>query len=630
MRTDSYRTVVRDNWIYPLGIYRGESGLHISVVEKSEACRFVIYEKGKDIPFLKIDFPAEGRMGDVWSMTVVDDGSGAINRMLKKPDKMEYCFEANGKEFSDPYGRAFTGHEDWGNPETAMKVQRSLLPGAEPVFDWQGDKKPMLPYEKMIMYRLHPRGFTKHPSARVRDRGTFKAVTEKIPYMKELGITTVELLPPMEFNEVVFKKNLEQRKSEVLEPSGKLNYWGYAEAYCFAPKASYCAGREKHPVTEFKTLVRELHKNNLEIVVEIYFTGGEDPSMVRDAVRFWVKEYHVDGVHLVGFLPVNELSRDPYLSGTKLFATSWDGCQAGEKRCLCEYNDGFMIDMRRLLKGDEDQMNNLIYRSKRNPKEIGVVNYMANTNGFTMMDMVSYDMKHNEANGEKNEDGADYNYSWNCGLEGPTRKKKIVELRKKQLRNSILILMLSQGTPLLLAGDEFGQTKKGNNNSYCQDNEISWLNWNLLKTNQDLYEFVKKAIDFRKKHPVFHQEQEPKVMDYLACGHPDVSYHGVKAWCPEFENFRRQLGIMYCGAYGKKKDGTTDDYFFVAYNMHWEPHEFALPNLPKKFKWHLAFNTDENDFNGIYEEGKEPLLERQKQFVVPPRSIVVFIGKEPG
>lgn len=251
---------------------------------------------------------------------------------------------------------------------------------------------------------------------------------------------------------------------------------------------------------------------------------------------------------------------------------------------------------------------------------------MANTNGFTMMDMVSYDTKHNEKNGENNQDGNSYNFSWNCGVEGPTKRKKVLELRKKQLYNAFLMLFLSQGTPLLLAGDEFGNSQGGNNNAYCQDNEVSWLNWNLLKTNRDLFEFVKAVIAFRKAHPVFHMKKEPMVMDYLSCGHPDVSYHGVKAWRPEFENFRRQIGIMYCGSYGTKADGSQDDSFYVVYNMHWEPHEFDLPNPPRGQSWHLAFNTAAREAGGRFEAGAEPEV-KEKHFLVPPRTIVVFIGK---
>ncbi|MEW4411359.1 hypothetical protein [Clostridium sp. AN503] len=190
----------------------------------------------------------------------------------------------------------------------------------------------------------------------------------------------------------------------------------------------------------------------------------------------------------------------------------------------------------------------------------------------------------------------------------------------------MLMVFLSQGTPLLLAGDEFGNSQGGNNNAYCQDNETSWLNWNQLKSHGDLYEFVKYVIGFRKAHPVFHMEKEPRIMDYLACGHPDVSYHGVNAWRPEFENFRRQIGILYCGEYAKRTDGTPDDYFFVTYNMHWEPHEFALPNLPKGRKWKLAFDTSDSAANGYYRAGEELGLENQKKYMVPSRSIVVFVG----
>ena len=213
-------------------------------------------------------------------------------------------------------------------------------------------------------------------------------------------------------------------------------------------------------------------------------------------------------------------------------------------------------------------------------------------------------------------------------MEGPVRKKKVVELRRQQLYNSFLLLFLSQGTPLFMAGDEFGNSQKGNNNAYCQDNEISWLNWNQTRTNGDLLQFVKAVIAFRKAHPVFHGKREPRLMDYEACGFPDVSYHGVKAWAPEFDPFRRQLGILYCGSYGKRPDGTEDDYFFVAYNMHWEPHEFALPHLPKGMTWHVAFNTGDREHNGYFEPGSEPEAENQKQLMAKARTILVMIGKK--
>lgn len=612
---ESYKIITDDNSIYPMGVSIMQDRIHISVASDGDTCSLLLFGKEEKEPCFKIPMPQECRIGDVWNLTLAGLDAGAYR----------YCLEVDGNPEPDQYGRSFYGWEQWGSLNNAEQTLTSPLMGEG--FDWEGDKPLYYPYEDSIIYRIHVRGFTKHPSSKVPDKGTFRAVIQKIPYMKELGITAVELMPVNEFQEVMMPGGIDGNPYGSDKPTGKINYWGYTQGYCFAPKASYSSGRDKHPVSEFKQLVKELHKAGIEVIAELYFDGGESPTFVLDTVRFWVNEYHLDGLHLVGHAPVQLIGKDPYLSRIKLLATSWDGIDGGRVRHLGEYNEGFLIDMRRLLKGDEDQVNNLIFRSRQNPKRCGVINYMANTNGFTMMDMVSYDIKHNEANGENNQDGNAYNHSWNCGVEGPTRKKKLVELRKKQIRNAMLLLFLSQGTPLLMAGDEFGKSKSGNNNTYCQDNELSWLNWNQLKTNSDLYAFVKHMISFRKAHPVFHMEQEPRIMDYLACGHPDVSYHGVKAWCPEFENFRRQLGILYCGTYGKKPDGTVDDYFYVAYNMHWEPHDFSLPNLPKKMNWYVAVNSDESAVNGFYEAGEELKLEDQKQFVIPERTIVVFIGR---
>ena len=606
-----------------MGLTRTDGGIHVSAVAAAKACSLLLFVKedknGKEARFREvrnIPFPEEGKTGHVWSMTL----NGAF-------DDLYYAFEADGKRFSDPYGRSFAGRERWGRLSHAKRLL--LSPVAEPEFDWQGDRPLHIPYEDCIVYRAHVRGLTKHASSGTEHRGTFRGVVDKIPYFKELGITTLELLPPVEFQEVMMPENVEGNPYGTSEPTGRLNYWGYAKAGMFAPKASY-ADPGTNPVTEFKYMVRELHKAGLEVVPELYFSGKEVPEFVLETVRFWVREYHVDGIHLTGYAPTVLLAKDPYLADTKLWALSWEAekTAAGEKKHLGEYNDGFLIDMRRALKGDEEQMSSLIYRNRRNPAETGVLNFMAGTNGFTMMDMVSYDQKHNEANGENNRDGSDYNYSWNCGAEGHVRKKKIQELRSRQLRNAMLLLFLSQGTPVLLAGDEFGNSQNGNNNAYCQDNEISWLNWNLNKWDQALLDFVKHVIAFRKAHPVFHMEQEPRVMDYLACGHPDISYHGVNAWQPEFENFRRQIGILYCGAYAKKPNGENDDFFFVIFNMHWEPHSFALPNLPKNLVWSLAFDTSDSAAGGYYEEGQERQILNQKNYMVPSRSVLVFQGKK--
>ena len=333
--------------------------------------------------------------------------------------------------------------------------------------------------------------------------------------------------------------------------------------------------------------------------------------------------------------------KDPYLSDLKLWAKNWDEVRTATEtdrgnrtkeekketgRRLSAYETGFMLDMRSFLKGDEGMLNQVALHVKDNPDAVASINYMANTNGFTLMDMVSYDHKHNEDNGEENHDGTDYNQSWNCGAEGPVRKKKIIGLRKRQLKNALAMLFLSQGTPLLMAGDEFGRTQKGNNNAYCQDNEISWLNWNLLDSHKGLYEFTKNLIAFRKKHSLFHRSTEPTLMDHKSVGLPDVSFHGEKAWCPDFERYSRQLGVFYSASYGENTDGSEEPYFYTAYNMHWEPHAFALPNLPSGYIWHQVLDTAEDSMNGFLPSGKERHLDDQKEALVLARSIQVFAG----
>lgn len=617
---------------FPPGAVKTEGGFHICTMAEEENVSLAVFEMSGGKEKRRIfSFPSSSRLGNMCTIKLLgEDFSG-----------LSYSLICDGTERPDPFGRVFTGRETWGELSHVKNPLRTLF--ELPCFDWEDDRPLQIPYEDMILYRIHTRGFTMGKGGTDRkdkkagQPGTFRAIRDKIPYFKELGVTSLELMPPNEFEEVMMPDSSDGNPYGPEEPTGKLNYWGYGPGLLFAPKASYSEGEagKKNPSAEFKSLVKELHKNGLELIIELYFTGKESASFISEAVRFWVREYHVDGVHLVGISACPSLADDPWLSRTKLFAAFWEdsGSEKGKQekgRHLAEYNDGFLVDMRRLLKGDEDQMNSLIFRSRRNPGNMGVINYMAHSNGFTLTDSVSYEMKHNEANGENNQDGSAWNYTWNCGAEGPSRKKKIVNMRQKQLRNALLILFLSQGTPLLLAGDEFGFSKGGNNNAYCQDNAVSWLDWRLLEANRELFEFTKQVIAFRKRHPVFHMPKEPAGIDYLVCGHPDVSYHGVKAWCPEFENFRRQLGIMYCGDYAKKPDGSSDDFFFTAYNMHWEPHEFALPKLPRGMKWHLAFNTDDREKNGIYTEGEEPCLEEQKQFLVPSRSIVVFIGlKDP-
>lgn len=697
----------RNEILYPLGVTQANDETVILVEAEAEEVKLLLFRAGEDEPSGIRSFRKEERVGNVWSMTIKDCDFG----------QTEYQIEADGNVFVEPCARKITGREQWADAFRRESAVRASM--ASQLFDWENDSRPELPYSDMILYRLHARGFTRHASSGVKHMGTFAGITEKIPYLKNLGVTSIELLPVTEFNEIMepdrraavgavpergcrreipttacvkseaeptgrkempepadgksaseatYKKDIPKPadgkrvseaacRKDIPEPANgkgisghisdnsiRVNYWGYAPSFLFALKASYGAQVEMTPEEEFKTLVKCLHREAMECLVEIYFTGKEPPGLVLTVLRYWVQEYHVDGFHISGHAPLAMIAADPFLKGVKLLADGWEGVMAdrpgrgylapGEgtvtvrEKHLAECGSRFKEDMRRFLKGDEGMVTALAFHSRRNPPDFGVINYMADTNGFTMMDMVSYDRKHNEKNGENNRDGSDYNASWNCGAEGPTRKKKVLRLRRRQLRNAFLLLFLSQGAPMILAGDEFGNSQSGNNNAYCQDNEISWLDWKLLETNADLYQFVRHLIAFRRRHRIFHMEYEPRIMDYRACGRPDISYHGENAWRPVYEGYCRQLGILYWGPYARKDDGSEDDTFYVVYNMHWEPHVFGLPRLPKGELWHTVFDTSKEGADGYYREGEEPVLKNQVHAVIPPRSIKVFCSKK--
>jgi len=329
------------------------------------------------------------------------------------------------------------------------------------------------------------------------------------------------------------------------------------------------------------------------------FAEGILPQTALECLRYYMLEYHVDGFIINPYhIPWEFVVNDPLLKGVKIL----------------QRNDEFQNVMRRFLKGDEGMIHDVIRALAFHANVDGCLNYMTAQTGFTLQDLVSYDEKHNEANGEQNQDGPDYNFSWNCGAEGPSRKKEIIRLRKNQVYNAFFLLLTAQGIPCILAGDEFGRTQKGNNNAYCQDNELSWLNWNFLKKERKLYQYVKEMIAFRKQHAVLHQAEVLKGLDYTGSGIPDVSYHGENPWQAPLEVSSRRLGVLYSGANANGQD------CYIAYNMHWLNHSFALPTLPQKRRWHLAAETAQ----GCLEQRQ--LLENQKVLELPARSIAILIG----
>lgn len=614
---------VKTGQTYPLGVSPYSNGFNIAVpIRARKECGILLY--GTNENTIQIPFSKKFLMGDLYTIFI----EGIDIR------KYQYQFYKDEEILVDPYAKRIVGRDSWGEPVKSDKALFCQIPRDD--FDWEGDKPLNIPYCDSILYSLHVRGFTRHKSSKVKAKGTFAGLVEKSAYLKELGITGVELMPIYEFNEVIQNPAYAQVDEKLLPYMDenkqtweyKINYWGFTEGNYFAPKASYAASDD--PVTECKEMIKQLHKNQIEVLLQIYFPEHVTQSHILEVLKFWVREYHVDGFHLLGNdIPIKLLAKEALFGKTKLIVERMDLnylYQENEKpefKNTALFHEEFMYETRKYLKSDGDMLSTMAALFRRNPPKSAVINFLTSYQGFTLHDLVSYDRKHNEDNGENNKDGSDYNCSWNCGVEGKTRKKQVLELRKKQMRNAWLMLFFAQGTPLVLAGDEFLNSAEGNNNPYCQDNEISWLNWRQLETNREMVDFVKFLIHIRKAHPILHKEEQFKIMDYISCGYPDLSYHGDMAWYPQFENYNRHLGIMFCGKYARIQKKKEDDFFYVAYNTHWVEHEFALPKLPAGFKWYVLTESQ----RGEYSKEEPAPSKKQTQISVPGRSILVLIGK---
>ena len=582
------------------GVVKDDVGYNFAFCAQAENVSLLLYKKGEEEPAYDILLNDDYRVGNVFSVSLSGiDFNG-----------YEYVYRVGEKLVTDPYTRYITNGAEFAQTDSDV-VLRSGIVRAD--YDWEDDKKPDTDFDDLVMYKLHTRGFTKHPSSKVKHKGTFAGVAEKLPYIKELGANCIVLMPPYEFYEYSRNKDI---GAFVNRDTKKLNYWGYTNGLYFAPKFAYSCGRKGDDYTvEFKDLVKACHKEGIEVVIELYFDYEENPALILDCIRNWVLEYHIDGVNLCCLTPYEHIfEKDPLLSRTKLLYNYWKDSWEHKEGCkhLANMNDGFMNASRRFLKGDEDTVRNFLTFAKANPENAANINYLANHNSFTLCDMTSFDRKHNEVNGENNRDGADYNYSWNCGVEGASKKKKVVSLRLSQVKNALLMLFLSQGTPLVMAGDEFLNSQSGNNNPYCHDNEITWLNWRKAQSHSEITEFVKKLITFRKNHKILHMKDELKGMDYMSYGFPDVSYHSENAWYAHMENYNRHIGVLYCGRYCDE-----DELIYVAYNMHWENHELALPKLSKESEWKIVVSTGEG---GARLNGK-------KNVALTPRSIAVLTTK---
>ncbi len=541
-----------------------------------------------------------------------------------------YEYVADGKLLLDPYAKCFRKSHAYGDFKDKIKPDRARV--YIDAYDWEGDVTLKTPYSESIGYLLHVRGFTKHSSSKVKHKGTFMGLIEKIPYLKELGVTQVELLPAYEFDECdcvrdyrAVPDSTDSSKDAVIK---RINFWGFKVGNYFVPKSTYAYSDD--PVMEFKTMVKELHRNGIEVVMQFYFPSEVPGTLIGNCLQFWVNDYHIDGFHLLGEnMPVAMLATDPILTDTKLYCDRYDRAAIFSERnefinnFSAVFNDEYMNEIRRFLKSDEDMIQKFLYRQRFNGGQVYNINYITNYQGFTLNDLVSYDYKHNDDNGEGNKDGNSYNFSWNCGVEGPTRKSSILKLRNKQIKNALCMLLLSQSMPMLLAGDEFLNSQSGNNNPYCQDNDISWINWKQNKLSNEIYDFTRMLIEFRKSHPILHLSSEVRLMDYKTNGYPDLSYHAENAWYPKLDTHIRHIGLMFCGKYAKCSNGKEDSFIYIAVNMHWEEHDFALPKLPAKIKWNYAFDTESDLRDSFIEQ----LSDCESDIIsVPSRSILVLEG----
>lgn len=549
----------------------------------------------------------------------------------------EYCyyFEVNGKKKPDPYAHAIVGRSSW-KDFSREENDYEIINGfdAEP-FDWKEDKNPEIAKEDMVMYKLHVRGFSMG-AAGGKKRGTFSAIKKRIDYFKKLNVTTLELMPVYEFEEMDIPKKLplpdyiqwEQEKEDVITPnalrkaSDKVNFWGYVKGDYFAVKASYaqCPARAAY---EFKDFIRTLHENNMECVMEMFFPEEINHNMVMDILRFWVRTYHVDGFHLLGGnLPITAIMQDAILSRTKIFYRDFvENTFVSEKRYknFYVYKDEYQFPARKLLNHINPDIREFVDQQRKQGTNLGYINYVASNNGFSLADVFMYNDKHNEANGENNQDGENWNLSNNYGEEGPSRKKYIVKTRKQKWTNAMVMLFLAQGVPLIWEGDEISNSNGGNNNTYCQDNLIGWVDWKNERKNQKDIKFLQKLSEFRRNHPVLRSPVPFHFNDYQSSGFPDLSYHGDSAWLLDIDRGKMNLGMMYSGDYSSSE---CKDSVYVAYNFYSAVSTLALPKLKNKKKWYLVMDSSLEE--RFLEEEK---LVDKNVLELKPQSICILIGK---
>lgn len=650
-------------------------------------CTLLLFKPQAPKPYARIPFPDSYRIGDTYSMLVYDI----------KPDEFEYAFSfdgpyepAKGLLFNeenvllDPYSRAVTGQRKWGEKPEGGKDFEYRARVVKSSFDWGNIKQLEQPFEDLVIYETHVRGYTKDKTSGVSAPGTFAGLKDKIPYLKDLGINAVELMPIFEFDEM--------ESARVVDGVQLYNYWGYNTVSFFAPNTSYAFNEEhNHEGDELKSLIKALKENGIEVILDVVFNhtaeGNEmgpcfsfkgidnnvyymltpdahyynfsgcgnvmncNHPVVRnfiiDCLRHWAIEYRVDGFRfdLASILgrdqngapmanpPILEsLAFDPVLGKMKLIAEAWDAgglYQVGSFPSWnrwAEWNGRYRDDMRSFLKGDDGMAGNAITRitgsrdlySQESRGHKASVNFLTCHDGFTLYDLYSYNEKHNEKNGWNNTDGDNNGHSWNCGAEGETDDPNVNGLRRRLIKNAFAALLCSRGPAMFFAGDEFCNTQFGNNNAYCQDNIISWLDWSRLEEFKEIHDFVRHMIQFRKEHPILRKMTKPS-----SCQFPEISVHNGTPFNASTDYKTKLIGIMYAG---RNEEDTEDDIVFYCMNAYWEPLVMQLPVLPNGKHWHVDTNTNAEYFDGEDFTEKTELL-GVNTIRVPARTTIILVAE---
>ena len=595
-----------------LGVKRTEYGWQFGIFSEDETLQITLFDKDKPDEYVRIEAGDSFRTGKIFSFvleingTMADELDGLCYAVgeERRADiyAFEYCYAAAEEEQDGSEdkisGVSGCSCDDFGRSRNELcSVMRKLdekYPSAASTMD-------IISADNRIIYKLHVRGFTK-----LENGGSFRALAGKVSYIRELGMNAVLLMPCYEFHEYPLAA-AGQKNHYGTGYSGRINYWGYTDGYYFAPKRAYCAG--DNCVREFTDMVYAFHEKNIAVLMEMWFPQSMAPMTAVDILRHWHIKYGVDGFRIIGSGGLMYAAKtDMQLSDCILIGEDFGGGSFfiggineiyDDKKRLIKYDEGFMDAARHFLRGDEDSIKNFLHKLIRHEGGHPTINFMADQNCLSLMDMVSYEHRHNEYNGENNSDGRRYNISFNCGVEGKTRRENILRQRYRMIKNALAMTFLSSSVPMLAAGDEFGMSHGGNNNPYCHDSEINYIDWSLLKKNAELYEFTKSLIKFRNEHKCIRPEHDFSMNDHKIKGMPDLSCHSERAWFPLMAEYSHNIGLLYCGAYaGENKN------VYILYNMHNEPHEFAVIDMAGG-SWTCVLASDNTGV--IYDEGRKKI-----------------------